>query len=98
MPLSALFAAFVAAAPVTFSHDVASILYANCAACHRPNGVAPFSLLTYADVAKRASLIARVTAKRYMPPWLPAEPRFAHERRLSDAQIAILARALLRSR
>src|SRR5579863_4374654 len=89
-------AAFLASAPTaTFSHDVAPILYRNCAACHRPGGVAPFSLLTYQEAAKRAQLIAAVTAKHYMPPWLPEgppeEPRFQHERRLSADEIATLA-------
>jgi peroxiredoxin len=79
---------------VTFSHDVASILFAHCATCHRPGEVAPFSLLSYADAAKRASLIATVTARRYMPPWEP-EPGYGHfqgERRLSDAEITTLRR------
>ena len=80
------------AATPTFNHDIAPILYQNCASCHRPGQVAPFSLLTYQDAAKRASLIAAVTANRYMPPW-KAEPgwgRFQDERRLSDQQIASL--------
>ena len=93
MNLATLMSTFWAAAtPATFSHDVAPILYRECAACHRPGGVAPFSLLTYQDVAKRAKLIAAVTAKRYMPPWLPAEPRFHNERKLSEAEIATLQR------
>jgi hypothetical protein len=93
MGLAGLLAAFWAAgAAPTFSHDVAPILYRECAACHRPAGVGPFSLLTYQDAAKRAQLIAAVTAKRYMPPWLPDAPRFGHERRLSDAEIQTLAR------
>jgi hypothetical protein len=54
--------------------------------------VGPFSLLTYQDAAKRAQLIASVTAKRYMPPWLPAEPRFQHERTLTSDEIGTLAR------
>ncbi len=77
---------------VTFSKDVAPILFRSCAGCHRPGEVAPFSLLTYADAAKRAALIARVTANRYMPPWLP-EPGYGHfqgERRLTDEQITTL--------
>jgi hypothetical protein len=56
--------------------------------------VAPFSLLTYRDVSKRARLIQTVTGERSMPPW-KAEPgagHFADERRLSDDQIAMLAR------
>lgn len=77
----------------TFNKDVAPILYQNCAGCHRPGQVAPFSLLTYNDAAKRAGLIATATTKRYMPPW-KAEPGYGHfadERRLSDAQIRLIA-------
>jgi hypothetical protein len=38
----------------TFSKDVAPILAANCATCHRPGQGAPFNLLTYADAHARA--------------------------------------------
>jgi len=82
--------ATAAAAAPTFNKDIAPILYENCATCHRPGEVAPFSLLTYQDAAKRASLIATVTKKHYMPPWKP-EPgygNFDHVRRLTDDQIA----------
>jgi hypothetical protein len=85
-------AAFFAVTGPTFSHDVAPLLFQRCATCHHTGGVAPFPLISYADVAKRAKLIATVTAKRYMPPWLPSAPRFQHELRLSDAEIALLAR------
>jgi mono/diheme cytochrome c family protein len=81
-------------APPTFTRDVASILYQHCATCHHPGEVAPFPLLTYQDAAKRAKLIATVTASRYMPPWQP-EPGYGHfqgERRLRDADIATLRR------
>ncbi|HYM11562.1 MAG TPA: hypothetical protein VEU62_12565, partial [Bryobacterales bacterium] len=87
-----LAAATAASAAPTFNKDIAPILYRNCVTCHRPGEVAPFSLLTYADASKRASLIARVTASRYMPPWR-AEPGygdFQDARRLSDADIATL--------
>ncbi len=88
-----LIAAFWAAvAGPTFSREVAPILYRQCVSCHRPGGVAPFSLVSYADAAKRAPLIATVTHQRYMPPWLPREPRFQHERRLTESEIATLAR------
>jgi mono/diheme cytochrome c family protein len=79
------------AAP-TFNKDVAPILYENCATCHRPGEVAPFSLLSYQDASKRAPLIAAVTSARQMPPWKP-EPghgSFLNERRLSEAQISTL--------
>src|SRR5437763_14117682 len=87
-----IFAATAGAAPPTFNKDIAPILYQHCATCHRPGEVAPFSLLTYQDAAKRAKLIATVTERRYMPPW-KAEPgygHFANERRLTDAQIALI--------
>src|SRR3954447_25782424 len=83
---------WAAAAPATFSRDVAPIVFRQCAACHRPGGVAPFSLLAYSDVAMRPSLIAKVTASRYMPPWLPNEPRFRDERRLTQAEIDTIGR------
>ncbi len=86
-----LLAAFWAAGTPTFSRDVAPILYRQCVSCHRPAGVAPFSLITYSDAARHARLIATVTASRYMPPWLPSEPQFQHERRLSEGEIAVLA-------
>lgn len=78
--------------PITFNGQVAAILHRHCAICHRPGGAGPFSLLTYVDARQRASLIAAVTASRYMPPWQPARGKgvFAHARRLSDADIAAL--------
>ena len=91
MALFPILAAFLAGG-TTFSHDVAPILYRQCVSCHRSGGVAPFSLISYQDAAKRSKLIANVTARRFMPPWLPAEPHFQHERRLSDAEIATLGR------
>ena len=90
--LAGLAAAASAAAP-TFNQDIAPILYANCATCHRPGEVAPFPLLTYQDASKRAALIAGAVKGRFMPPW-KAEPGFgdfAGERRLTDAQIALIA-------
>ncbi|HVE82957.1 MAG TPA: hypothetical protein VND93_08930, partial [Myxococcales bacterium] len=68
------------------------ILQARCASCHRPGEVAPFSLLTYEDAAKRARQIARVTESRFMPPWKPAPgwTELRDERRLTGAEIAVL--------
>jgi mono/diheme cytochrome c family protein len=78
------------AARVTFSETIAPIVYANCVSCHRAGEAAPFPLITYEDVAKRADLVAEVTGSRYMPPWhaAPGHGEFVGERRLTDAQIA----------
>ena len=81
-------------APVTFNKDIAPIVFANCASCHRPGGVAPFSLLTYAEAAEQAEAIAAETSKGHMPPWLPARGEFpiVGERRLSPEQLDAIQR------
>ncbi|MEO7649270.1 MAG: hypothetical protein ABIZ80_02300, partial [Bryobacteraceae bacterium] len=82
------------AADVTFTRDIAAILYAKCASCHRPGEIAPFSLITYADASKRAAMLAQVTASRYMPPWKP-EPEhgdFAGARGLDGTEIEKIRR------
>ncbi len=85
-------AATLVMGPVTYAKDVAPILHTHCAPCHRPGQVAPFSLLSYDDAAKRARPIADVTSAREMPPWLPAPGAHALEgdRRLADRAIAVL--------
>ena len=77
----------------TFAHDIAPILYQNCASCHHPGGSGPFSLLTYGEAKRHAHKIADVTGRRYMPPWLPEAGygSFAGEHRLTDSQIALIA-------
>jgi hypothetical protein len=83
-----LFAATLPA-QVTFSHDVAPIIYSHCSGCHREGQAAPFTLLNYADVVKHGKLIAAVTAARIMPPWKaePASYPYKDSRRLSDADL-----------
>ena len=78
--------------PVTFSRDVAPILYANCTVCHRPGAIGPFALVTYQDARRHAKQIADVTAQRQMPPWKPQRGfgEFKDQRVLADAQIATL--------
>ncbi len=80
--------------PVTFSRDVAPIVFQKCAGCHRPGQSAPFALLTYEEIKKHSRQIAEVTERRYMPPWLP-EPghgEFALDRRLGSDEIGIIQR------
>jgi tetratricopeptide (TPR) repeat protein/mono/diheme cytochrome c family protein len=93
-------AAFLSAAPalaqqpLTFTRDVAPVLFARCAVCHGTGQTAPFSLLTYEDVRPRARRIAEVVRRRAMPPWKP-EPghgSFQGERRLPDTEIATIER------
>jgi Flp pilus assembly protein TadD/mono/diheme cytochrome c family protein len=82
------------AAVPAFHEDIEPLVHAHCAACHRPGQQAPFGLLTYTEVAKHGREIRDVTARGFMPPWLPAphEAGFVGERRLTDAEIDVFAR------
>jgi len=77
----------------TFSKDVAPILLKNCAGCHRPGEIGPFSLLSYKDAAKRADDLADVTVSHQMPPWKPEAGfgEFLDDRRLTDREIKTIA-------
>ena len=79
---------------LTFRKHIAPIVFDNCSPCHRPGEVAPFDLLGYGDIKKRADQIVDVISSRYMPPWLPepSEFRFRGERRLSENQIDAIRR------
>ena len=77
---------------LTFNKDVAPIIFQRCSVCHRPGQAAPFELLGYSDVQKRAKQIVEVTQKRIMPPWLP-DPSYVHfagERRLNATELGTL--------
>ncbi|HTB16382.1 MAG TPA: tetratricopeptide repeat protein [Bryobacteraceae bacterium] len=74
-----------------FNHDIAPIVFQHCSPCHRPGEAAPFSLLTYGDVKKRAKQIADVTRRRYMPPWLPEHGDFSDEQILSNEEIETIS-------
>lgn len=77
----------------TFAANVAPVIYTKCAPCHHDGGAGPFPLTTYDQVRRRTRQIARVTGRRYMPPWPPVAGHgdFVGERRLSDQEIAMLA-------
>lgn len=77
---------------VTFSEAIAPIVFDRCAGCHRADGVAPFSLTSYEDVAKHARKIAEVTRTRTMPPWHAESSSypFKYDRRLTSDQLALI--------
>jgi mono/diheme cytochrome c family protein len=85
-------AASLPASEVTFSRDVAPILYKNCVGCHHPNDIAPMSLLTYQEVKPWASAIKESVLTKKMPPW-KADPRYgkwSNDASLTDAEIATI--------
>jgi len=79
-------------APPTFAQDVAPILHARCAGCHRPGGPAPIDLLTYEDAVAAADAMVVAVESGRMPPWLPApgDVEFAGDRSLTSAERATL--------
>ena len=82
--------------PVTFAKDVVPILQRSCQVCHRPDSVAPMSLLTYEDVRPWARAIKQRTLTREMPPWHIDRNvginKFKNDRSLSDEEIATIAK------
>ena len=81
------------AAAVTFSRDIAPILFEHCVVCHRPGAVGPMSLMSYQEVRPWARAIEEQVGARRMPPWKP-EPGFGGpfigNRRLSDQELALI--------
>src|SRR5499433_3312945 len=66
-----------AAGAVTFNKDVLPILQRNCQTCHRPNNIAPMSLLTYESARPWAKAMKAAVVTRKMPPW-SADPQYGH--------------------
>jgi mono/diheme cytochrome c family protein len=91
LPLSA--PAADAPAP-TFTKDVAPILQRSCQVCHRPEGIAPMSLLTYEEARPWARSIKTNVAAGEMPPWYIDRhvgiKKFKNDTSLSDQEITTI--------
>lgn len=79
------------AAAVTFTKDVAPIIFEKCANCHRPGEVAPMPLTSYKEVRPWGKAIREAVVERTMPPWF-ADPhtstlKFGNDRQLSKKEI-----------
>jgi len=85
---------------VTFTKDIAPILQRSCQNCHRPDGVAPMSLITFEDVRPWAKSIKQRTGigphAGVMPPWYMEKnigiQRYKDDPSLSDQEIAKVAK------
>jgi mono/diheme cytochrome c family protein len=83
-------AANKSAAPgVTFTKDIAPILFKNCAECHRPGEIGPMSLMSYQEARPWAKSIRERVVERTMPPWSadPKHGEWANDARLSQKEI-----------
>ena len=79
---------------VTFHRGVLPLLQQRCQECHRPGEAAPMSLLTYDEARPWAASIREAVLLKKMPPWFadPAHGSFSNDRRLSEAEVAILSK------
>jgi len=80
----------------TFTRDVAPIFKAKCESCHRPNSIAPMSLVTYEETRPWARSIRTRVGSRQMPPWhidkTVGIQHFENDRSLSDAEVDTIVR------
>ena len=83
--------AIAAAQAPTFTKDVAKIFQEKCEACHRPDSIAPMSLVTFEEARPWARSIKSRVASRQMPPWHIDKSvgitEFENDRSLSDKEI-----------
>jgi hypothetical protein len=88
-------AADAAKAP-TFTKDIAPIFQEKCEACHRPDSIAPMSLMTFTEARPWARSIKTRVSERQMPPWQIDRnvgiQKFKNDRSLSDEQIDTIVR------
>ena len=80
----------------TFTKDIAPIFQNKCEVCHRPDNMAPMSLISYEDARPWARAIKTQTAQRNMPPWYISRTvgiqQFKNDPSLSDQEIALISR------
>jgi hypothetical protein len=106
-PLAGLFAVPAALeaepavpAEVTFTKHIAPILQRSCQNCHRPDGVAPMSLVTYEEARPWARAMKQRTGlgprAGVMPPWYIEKnigiQHYKDDPSLSDDEIATIAK------
>ena len=77
---------------VTWNGDVARIVQARCASCHKEGGRAPMPLTTYAEARPWAKAIKEEVMTRRMPKWHAARGYgdFANDPSLSPFEIALI--------
>ena len=95
MLVSALASAQSADQNITFTRDIMPILQENCQTCHRAEGIAPMSLMTYDEVRPWAPLIQYKVVNRQMPPGHIDRnigiQKFKNDRALSDEEVATIS-------
>ena len=80
----------------TFTKDIAPIFQESCQVCHRPDNMAPMSLMTYQESRPWARSIKQKVMAHEMPPWHIDKKvgiqGFKGDRSLSDEQVETIVR------
>ena len=80
----------------TFTKDIALIFQNKCEACHRPDSIAPMSLVTFEESRPWARSIKNRVQVRQMPPWHIDKTigiqEFQNDRSLTDQEIETIAK------
>src|SRR3954465_7346859 len=80
----------------TFTKDIAPIFQDKCEACHRPDSIAPMSLVNFTEARPWARAIKSRVADRQMPTWQTEKTvgiqKFKNDRSLTDDQIDTIVR------
>jgi Copper type II ascorbate-dependent monooxygenase, C-terminal domain len=81
----------------TWYQDIQPIVYKKCGSCHRPDAIAPFSVLDYSTARAFAMPMLRAVEEGRMPPFLARETpectpkhKYANDPRLSADERATL--------
>ena len=79
---------------VTFHRDIEPILQRSCQVCHRPDNMAPMSLMNYQETRPWSRSIKNKVMAREMPPW-HIDPnvgiqQFKGDRSLTKAEIQLI--------
>jgi len=76
---------------ITWNREISRLVYAHCASCHHPGGMA-FSLLTYKEARPWAEAIKEEVLARRMPPWgaIKGFGDFRNDQALTPEEMEIL--------
>lgn len=84
---------------ITFARTIEPLVQDKCQRCHREGGIAPFSLVTYEEVAGMAAAAREKVLAREMPPWgafddetCKVQHSFRDDLSLTDEQIDLFVK------
>jgi hypothetical protein len=80
-------------AQITFTEQVASVIYNKCSSCHHSGGIAPIAFTNYSEIKKHAGMIQMAAVdSKFMPPWMPdtCYSHFVDERILTSEETELI--------